>query len=308
MGKCNERVKQLKTGLFLLLSCLLLAPVVICAAHAEEVEPHPGGRVLEQTYDAERNGFVLTFPNKKNIVSSVPNGMVSNEAVELYSLEGDVLTIYRNGQVYISEQRNRIYHVEEDGNYTVRVENGAEMNRVENVSYCFSIITQSTDHLNILYAPWGMQFTEAYRDDIALNTQSGYIDMREDGVYKLTLRGENGREYTATIEKQEQPRLIQIKLEEEETIVTVSEENLEEVQVYRNGKRLEMEASEEMKFVDGGDYGIFVKDNKGNGEYRSFQIEENINAANVTTGLLLAALVGGVVFVTYRARFKQNVC
>lgn len=224
--------------------------------------------------------------------SNVPNGIITNDPVNIDLTEGNDWTLYKDGEPM---EAASLRGIEGQGAYVLSVQDrtGGQSN------FTFCIVHSVTNQLNTFDVPPGFHLTDVTLDGKGITINSlNRQNLVQDGKYTASFAcDEIGSSYTTTVTVDRTPPSLALANVKDGT--ATGEVSLEDVspedklEVTLNGKPYQV--SFMRKLTEHGDYKVTVTDPAGNSVSYVFTIRVYLTISSVMVfvlaGLLCAALI-----------------
>ncbi|MCI7263804.1 MAG: hypothetical protein MR562_11495 [Clostridiaceae bacterium] len=259
---------------------------------AEEDSPvEIGDASRRQTYDPMLGKYRVTLANGVELISTVPEGYMGPDAVEL-TVSGDVpseIELYRNDELQEFVNGNSLMDA---GVY--RLEAGDE-------AYSFRIVAQASD-LEYYPAPAGMHFTRLFLGDEPQSLPSDQLLVLEsDGVYTIFMEGTAGDALEVVLKKDTEAPAVQVTVDGGKAGIEYLSDDITEIVLEKDGSVVD--GFHGTMISSPGRYRLTVSDAAGNETAREFVLKYQINLYGVAAVLLcILVIAGGAVFVFHTKR------
>ena len=263
---------------------------------------------LSSTYDMTSGYYKYTLKTGDVFYSSVPDGMITNDAV-IFQAEDDIqMNLYKDG---VQVEYSAGDFINDPGSYTLI----PVMDKVEYENYYrgnrpmlhFRIVTGPTSDLSVVSAPDGM-IIEAVRldyEDITDTAMASYkvVYLSEDGNYEVDMRDDSGRNTVSIIRDTQAPK-ITVATAPNQADIAYQSADIDNVIISR-GETVVSEGNMVSRITEAGRYHILVKDKAGNTTEKDFVVKYRINIAAILAILAVVAL--GIAFFLYMKKVKTSV-
>ena len=241
-----------------------------------------------QVYDPMRGKYVVTLENGIELVSTVPEGYVGPESVEVTVVEG----VASRAELYRDDEPVEFI----SGNS--QMEPGVYRLVLDGKSYSFTIAGQIST-MDYYPAPAGMRFTEVFLEDEKQELQSDQlVTMKEDGTYTIFMEGEAGDELKVVLVKDTEAPEVLVTVNGGSAAIQYASGDIETITLEKDGAIVE--GFHGTAISTPGKYRLTVADKAGNETVYEFALKYQINMYGVTAVLLcILVIVGVVVFVLH---------
>lgn len=261
-----------------------------------------GSMNSSEYYDYDNQEFIYTLASGAEIHSSVADGMVTTNTVDLTIPELVNATFYRDGLVL--ENAVGSFSVETPGSYVVDIKDGS--NFIQPLK--FTIVNSVTGMLNEYVLPNNFSFTDAKRDGAPVQFSRGTVDLSEEGDYRLSYVCNATRvPYYLDIKVDHTPPVLAL-----ENVVDgfargpVSLADSEEhstIYIEHNGKPMSYRET----LNESGSYTVTIKDAAGNSTVYKFVIQFYLNFSSILFILCLLAVIIGIIVYVLKSRNSLRV-
>ncbi len=297
----------LAMGLLLSLPAAAFGPELRVLATAEGVATEDQVWVNDAArYDYTGHCFVYTVGDSgAEVRSSVLDGMAVTEPV---SLNGNGLTIYRNGQSYTWDQKS----IEDTGEYVVMAQSGNTNTRL----LTFSILGKTSSVVHSYQVPDGMLVTAATLNGEELTLDRYAVPMEAEGLYHIEYEClASGISYTLETTVDRTPPEIQFsgRIDERNRVHSaLSFSGLQEderIYATLDGAELQVEVRSDGtgELTQSGAYVIQVFDDAGNSSEYAYTILIYLDASGIAFFALLAASAAAVIIYILLKRKRLQV-
>lgn len=241
-----------------------------------------------QTYDSGTKMYHVTFPDGLELVSSVPEGYIGPNSVELSVSPGarESMVLYRDDEEieYTSGEA-----LTQPGNYRLEL-NGQPW------SCTIAAYLRQSD---VYAAPAGMGFSSATVNGEPLELSSQrYVLLEEDGEYQFVLEGGDGALLTTILTKDTQPPQVEVTVRGGNASIQYLSDDVGEIRLEKDGEAVEGFSG--YAVTRPGTYKLTVLDKAGNEAVSEFTLTYHINRYGIIAVVLILLLViAGVVFVVH---------
>ena len=250
---------------------------------------------------------LFVFPVEDSLTevkSSVADGMVVNEAVQIDSGGDSSIAVFKDGL----EQTN-ITNLREPGEYVVSVRQGSTTMRL----FDFTIAAPVTNSLHRFTAPDGFYIVSLTKNGFEAAISDRYIvDMEEEAGYEIEY--ECGAtdivyKFKTTVDRTPPSLEFSGKIDQQQRVHSAltftGVEAGDTIILLRDGTEVKpvAQADGSYKIFDSGNYVMKVFDAAGNEKDYSFQIMVYLNASSWMFILLVLAVIAGVIVYV---RFKKK--
>lgn len=246
-------------------------------------------------YDQGQNLYRNTLLTGNVFYSSVPNGMITNNAVTLIPDLKMEFSIQKNGEPFTADSG---YEFTEPGSYRVQIkEPGTEFAVVyqEETSpeFYFRIIDGAVADMLFFNRPLQLTFQSVLRDGERMETADSYFLMEQDGVYEISMEG-GGRSLEVSIVKDTKAPGFSVDVGKGKASITYGSDDIAEVLLIKNGKNVQSGMVHELSGK--GEYRLEVYDRAGNVSIRTFYLPFAMNVAAVIACILAVLSAAGIAF------------
>lgn len=282
-----------------------------------QTESMTSSKVIDPVMEMKPEGqkkFRYTLPNGNYFISSIPNGMISAEAVDFELPEGTIGLVWKDD---VSLAFPKSWHFTQKGNYHIRLlilQPLGDMTidyNVYEVNFYFTIINRKDNTLGAVPAPNGFVITEARVDGKQQNIENKRcFFLKQDGYYEFefeSLEHEGLLLGTVFIRDTKAPFLSfseEIKFEGVPGPVEFypSEQGCEIYMNYNGSRGYAVSNS----LTAAGSYELTVQDSVGNHRGYHIRIRQTYNLMDkrILLGILVLAAVAGVRLVFLRRNMK----
>ncbi|MCI8536794.1 MAG: hypothetical protein HFG68_14750 [Hungatella sp.] len=282
-----------------------------------QTESMTSSKVIDPVMEMKPEGqkkFRYTLPNGNYFISSIPNGMISAEAVDFELPEGTIGLVWKDD---VSLAFPKSWHFTQKGNYHIRLlilQPLGDMTidyNVYEVNFYFTIINRKDNTLGAVPAPNGFVITEARVDGKQQNIENKRcFFLKQDGYYEFefeSLEHEGLLLGTVFTRDTKAPFLSfseEIKFEGVPGPVEFypSEQGCEIYMNYNGSRGYAVSNS----LTAAGSYELTVQDSVGNHRGYHIRIRQTYNLMDkrILLGILVLAAVAGVRLVFLRRNMK----
>ena len=282
-----------------------------------QTESMTSSKVIDPVMEMKPEGqkkFRYTLPNGNYFISSIPNGMISAEAVDFELPEGTIGLVWKDD---VSLAFPKSWHFTQKGNYHIRLlilQPLGDMTidyNVYEVNFYFTIINRKDNTLGAVPAPNGFVITEARVDGKQQNIENKRcFFLKQDGYYEFefeSLEHEGLLLGTVFTRDTKAPFLSfseEIKFEGVPGPVEFypSEQGCEIYMNYNGSRGYAVSNS----LTAAGSYELTVQDSVGNHRGYHIRIRQTYNLMDkrILMGILVIAAVAGVRIVFLRINMK----
>ncbi|MDO5408814.1 MAG: hypothetical protein Q4F28_16020, partial [Eubacteriales bacterium] len=260
----------------------------------------------QQTYDSQKGLYRITPKQDGSFVlySNVPNGMITGTAVLLDTAEmgtcRDQMKLLRNGEAYELPEDGIL---QECGSYTVLIPAGERQ-----LVYGFRILAGACSDLDIYVVPEGCQVTVFTKDGadmpVASETGVGYLNLKEDGVYRLEMT-DGVHSYQTEFTVDHEAPVFDVLVEGSGAEISYGSDDIRYVEVTHGG---ETQTYTSLTMLNGsGTYEIAMYDEAGNCTVKTVEIPYRVNPAGVIAVILTLGLVAAAVIFVRNTKHNMNV-
>ncbi len=231
-------------------------------------------------YDRGMNCFVfLSSRFNCEVMSSVADGMITQDSVGIRVPEGVQVSLYRDGELLENQDLEMI---SQEGAYAVRLGSGVD---VEDL-FSFTIIGTTTGAVNYYDMPDGFQVDSVYIDGVQINNNRTRIEMITEGEMKAEYSCPKADlHYTLRVIIDHTPPQL--------TFIGVDEQYRARGPVTWEG----LEKGESMTFLkDGAEYKVKGNTLKSSGQYQITAVDQAGNESEYVVTILLYLNAQSVVF------------
>ena len=251
------------------------------AAELEEISAGPVTR--PQVFDPDTGRYKVTLENRIELISSVPEGFVGPNSVELRLAEEDaVLAVLKRGEEEVSFTNGS--SIVEKGNYCLEV-NGS--------SYFFRIAGHVND-MDAYEAPTGMKFTSVYLNNEKLTLSSETkVPMETDGTYTFLMNGEDGDALEVSLVKDTVAPEIEVTSGRNKVEIQYLSDDIAAIVLTKDGTVVDGFAG--YSITKPGSYVLTVSDVAGNETSVDFVLKYQVNLYGIFAVVLVAFVIAGIV-------------
>lgn len=263
---------------------------------------------LTTSYDPSSGYYRIGLLTGDSFYSSVPDGMVTNNAVIFQADDAIDLQLYSNGQ---QVEYTAGDFIQDAGSYTlipviddVSYENYYRGNRP---MLRFRILSGATSDLSVVSAPAGM-IIEAVRYNYEDITDEALVTYKvahlpKDGIYEVDFRDDFGRT-TVNIQRDTQSPKVIVSSAPNEATIDYASADIESA-VLMKGETVISEGNLVSSVTEPGRYHLIVKDGAGNTTEKDFAVTYRINVFAVLA--ILAVIAIAVAVFLYIRRMRTSV-
>lgn len=261
-----------------------------------------GSKNATEYYDYDNRMFVYRLGSGAEIVSSVADGMVTTNTVNIVLPEVLGANLYRDGQI-LSEAVGSIT-ISTPGSYVIDVRDGN--NFIQPLK--FTIVNSITGMLDEYVMPNNFNITEAKKNNSTFKATKQRVDLSEEGSYEIT--------YICTVTKEQ----YKLDIDVDHTPPTLALEgvvdgvakgpvSLDDVEphasiyIEHNNKPI----GTKFNLTESGAYTVTVKDQAGNKTEYKFVIQIYLNTSSVLFIILFLALLIGILVYVLKSKNSLRV-
>lgn len=254
-------------------------------------------------YDRSRQGYLYSVGSTAaQVLSTVADGMVVREPVELVPDSGVAVTVYQNGTAL---EQPDLTHIYEAGDYMVE----AAVNGQTVQLLAFSIVGDATCRLSGYTMPAGFVVTGAALDDMEIYYDRSYVDMTKEGHYVIDYRcARSGVDYRLDVTVDTTPPVLALEAvnEKGQAHGPVSLADIEEgasIGITLDGKEIPYSS----ELTESGEYQIVLMDRAGNVSRYQFTILIYFDMNSLVFFTMVLAVLAAVGVYIYVSRKRLTV-
>ncbi len=244
-----------------------------------------------QIYDPMIGKYRVTLENGIELISTVPEGYIGPDSVELTVL-GDALPeikLYRNDELQEFVNGNSL------------MESGVYRLVADGKTYSFRIVSQASD-LEYYPAPAGMRFTGLFLGEEQQNLQSDQLlVMESDGIYTIFMEGDAGDELEVVLRKDTEAPEVQVTVDGGNASIQYLSDDITDIALVKDGTNVD--GFHGTIISSPGNYRLTVSDAAGNETVREFALKYQINLYGIAAVFMcILIVIGAAVFVYHTKR------
>ncbi len=260
---------------------------------SSETEAYTG---LNEEYDSSRNQFKETLRSGTYFYSSIPNGMITNDAVSFSfpETEGLTVTVTRDDADYPYTQGDKI---ELRGVYKMTFQQTKVdylLNYTTPPQFTFRIITTAVKNIEIVNPPAGFLIDLVIKDgeEQTLESKNYYI-LQKDGVYRLTFlsNDEYAIRQSVSITKDTVPPAVTVTTDGASAQFTYPQNDVARIRIFKDNAEYTNFSWYELD--DPGEYLLYIYDAADNYTTVSLSLKYRINTAGIFAIIIFIILIAG---------------
>ena len=265
---------------------------------------------LSTEWDENTGYYRMTLLTGDSFNSSIPDGMVTNEAVLFMPSEGIRMELYRGGALVEYEPGN---YISEAGSYImIPVIDNLDYEsyyRLNRPMMRFRIVSGAVRDMGIITAPETTKISAVRHGGEDVTDKAMVTDLiaslSSDGAWEVDMDSKAGKQ-TVYITRDTLAPDVTIKTEPNAAHITYGSDDIANAVLYR-GNELINEGQLPTTVTQSGRYRLIVSDVAGNETVRDFNVQYRVNVFAVLAIIAVIALIGALVIFMQRVRTSVRV-